>query len=739
MPITEIASLGRRHVHARLSLPTRAEALSDPPAQLLEDPVGALLTQHRADGRLWRHQALALHHLADGANPVVATGTASGKSLIFQAWAFHRLSRDPSATIAVFDPLRALASDQAQSWKEQAVTAGFGAETVVKLDGSIPIRERESLIQGASVIIMTPDICHAWMMRNLSKRVVNDFIRNLDLIVIDEAHVYDSVFGSNAAYLFRRLLNARTLAAAPERALCQLIAATATIANAAEHLQLLTGQPFVEVSEAENGAPVHPRHLLHLDGDSEADLLPVLRDAVTQPEAKFIAFLDSRQGVERLARQVSSDQVMAYRNGYEAKDRREVELALRNDQLKGVVSTSALELGINIPGLSLGINLGVPDTRKSFRQRLGRIGRDGPGLFVIVAPVNAFSKYGETLESYYESSVEPTLLYLDNEYIQFSNAQCMAKETGSRQSESGAIDWPPGFRAALDDVTHRHWPAKYDSIAQAGRSNPHVAHALRNVGELDLELVNSDDRDQRIGTISLAKGIREAYPMAGYLHRGVSYQAQPWEASGNYGKMVIPLAESPVYHRTDPDIVATLEVKGVIDGNLRLHQNPEQGYVAEVRAVVTETVIGFQDFNGKSVLYPKEAQLTRRFETTGVLLRIREPWHCWTVPREQLGYILKSYLCHHHSIAPWDVDYTEEPAIIASREQPEGVIAEDATVIYDNIHGSLRLTANLFHHLTEHVERLQRSVELDGEIVPQGLISNLAAWCDGLQPLGEGK
>ena len=732
MDITEVKTLGRRRVLARMSLPTREETLAAPPAELMRGPSANLLTQHNEEGRVWQHQAMALESLTRGENPVIATGTSSGKSLIFQTWAFDRLARNPHSTIAVFDPLRALATDQAESWKEQAEVAGFNPEVVVKIDGSVPMAERERLIRDSSIVIMTPDICHAWLMRKISLRAVSEFIGNLSLIVIDEAHVYDSVFGSNTAYLFRRLLNARGLTSKAGPDDYRVIAATATISNPAEHLAKLTGLPFTEITEEHNGARVYPRTLLHIEGDNETDLLPVLREATGLADSKFIAFMDSRQGVERLARQIPGNTVMAYRNGYEASDRREVELSLRNNRLKGVVSTSALELGINIPGLNLGINLKVPDSRKSFRQRLGRVGRDGPGLFVIVAPENAFAQYGETMESYYESSVEPTLLYLENEYIQFANAQCMATETGAYLPSTEQTLWPSGFRRTLDSVMQRNWAERYDAIAQAGRRNPHIAHALRNVGEAEMELVNRDNLDRTTGTINLSKAIRETYPMAGYLHRGVSYQVQPWETDGQFGKTIIPICETPFYQRTRPDIVATLEVKGIVGKNIVMHRETEKGYVAEVYATVTETVVGYQGPDGRSVLYPSDERPTREFDTTGVLLRIREPWHCWAVPRQQLGMTLKSYLCHYHSIAPWDVSYTDEPATIASREQPDGVVAQDATVVYDNIHGSLRLTSNLFDNLASHVERLQRSIDLDGEPINQVLIKQLAEWCAGL-------
>lgn len=734
MEITKLETLAQRPVIAKLELPARAEITRPPPAAILDGPSKALITHQTGSDQLWLHQAMALEALLADQNPVIATGTASGKSLIFQTWAFHHLGLHPKATALVFDPLRALASDQTQSWQEQAAATGFNPAQIVKIDGSVPMAEREPQLRDCRIAIMTPDLCHAWLMRNLSHQTVQRFIANLALVVIDEAHVYESVFGSNAAYLFRRLLAAQARHAPPSHPPCRLIAATATVANAAAHLTKLTGQPFVEISEAHNGAQVHPRTLLHLEGEAEYDLAPIVAHAARLPDTKFIAFHDSRQGVERIARQISDGSVMAYRNGYESDDRRNVELALRHNRLKGVVATSALELGIHIPGLTLGLNLHVPYTRKSFRQRLGRIGRDAPGCFVIVAPANAFTQYGETLESYYAASAEPSLLYLQNEYIQFANAQCLARETGAPPTGGTAAAWPAGFERALKNVLSGQWPEKYRTIARRGRRHPHVAHALRQAGELELQLVNADDYSRRIGTINLDRAIREVYPQAGYLHRGRSYQAQAWRHDGSYGSCRIPLAEMPYHQGTTPDIVTEIEVKGTVDGHLALHQEPSKGYVAEVYATVTETVIGCQAHDGSNpVRYAPAEQPQRRFETTGVLLRIEEPWYCWQGPPQIIADTLQRYLCHNRSIAPWDISYSREPIKITSKQHPAGEIALSAAIVYDNTHGSLRLTEALFHQLPAYAAQLQKSIELAGEPIDPELIRALAQWADGLQ------
>ena len=211
--------------------------------------------------------------------------------------------------------------------------------------------------------------------------------------------------------------------------------------------------------------------------DGEAFIEELLAGICTLSERhRFIAFVDSRQGVERIARAVGDANVKPYRAGYEASDRAAIERALRNGALHGVVSTSALELGIDIADMEIGVNLGVPQSRKSFRQRLGRIGRVSSGVFLVIAPANAFTKYGESLTQYYTGSVEPSYLYLDNRFVQFAHARCLQDETDALGRDSvelpGGVGWPMGFPDVLK-VARVGYPGEFDPIAQIGADSPH--------------------------------------------------------------------------------------------------------------------------------------------------------------------------------------------------------------------------------------------------------------------------
>ena len=721
------------NVHARIDLPERQERLKPAPEMFLAGGAAPAIASRASEGSLWQHQSLALAELEAGRNVVISTGTASGKSLIFQTYAFHRLGERPDAAALVVDPLRALAEDQLHSWRQAAEQCRLPPESVVKIDGTVPMPEREGLLEQAAVAIVTPDIIHAWLLRNSDRRAVRDFVARLETVVLDEAHVYESVFGSNVAFLIRRLLTLRQAVsgAAPEP--CRIIGATATIINASGHMEDLTGLPFVEVGEELNGARTYPRSIVHIDGDGEDDMADVLRRIVEQRSSpKFIAFVNSRQGVERIARQLGR-RVMPYRNGYEARDRRQIEIALREGQLDGVVSTSALELGINIPNLTLGLNLNLPGSRKSFRQRLGRVGRDAPGAFVVVGAANLFSRYGQTLQEYYDESAEPSVLYLNNRYVQFSNAQCLLKEAGRSslgQEALAAVAWPDGFGAMLDyaGVSLRQVPNELAAIAAIGSRYPHRAHGVRNITEAEISLHDAHS-GKRIGYISLRNAIREAYPGAHYLHAGRNYQIQEWRHK-SYGKIEIYLSDAPQILRTEPVPQVEVVVREIENKNLARHDDGAS-YLAEVSAEITETVMGYTE-GRQTRMYRPEVRQSRRFETTGALLRIKQEWAEWIPYRDAVGRALVAILRYDRSIANFDIDYATEPVQVAIGSHPQR-LAEPAVLVYDNCHGSLHLTEPLFRDFSRYLRQLQQSTEVDGEMISKEIIAHLVRWGSGLK------
>lgn len=736
-----------------IDLPARAERRLPPPAAFLQGRVGEWLgSGPAADGTLWRHQSLALRVVGEHRSVVVATGTASGKSLIFQAAALRMLEEDPEARVLVFYPLKALATDQLLSWKTCAEAAGFDSGVVAEVHGSVALDDRLKAMRSARIVVMTPDVCQAWMMRNVSMPDVRRFLAGLRLLVLDEAHVLEAVFGSHVAFLLRRLQAARSLArrAREPASPLQVIAASATIANAAQHLEALTGTSFEVVGEADDGSPSHPRRLLHIaaGGDSCEAATQILRDLLERSElGSFVAFADSRQGVERIARNLDHEGVRPYRSGYEADDRRSIEDALRRAALRGVVSTSALELGINISHFAFGLNVDVPSSRKAFRQRVGRVGRAQPGAFAVLADPLAFRRLGSTFQEYWEGSVEPAHLYLGNRFMQFAHARCLAEELESlgvsRPVPPANVAWPPGFSEVFAFArSGGARPQEFDPIHKIGGDEPHLNYPLRNVGEPSFEISLSGGGPGRVGTVSLQQAIREAYPGAVYLHMARAYRVFEWRNTAfdrtiRVGPTSAPGITKPIIRTF---VNAAVDRSGIVAGHYRAG---DEGFLAECQLQITERVEGYEE-RGQKKHYrdlrqenPAMTTKMRDFRTTGVVLRAAADWFKAPGVKQKFAAALKALFFREYSIAPQDVDVVATN--IALVQGGQRIAVHDALVVFDATYGSLRLTEPVFTDLSELIDRLSRAAELvgDGEDapVPVDVLDRLRAWLAGLAVL----
>ena len=291
----------------RVELPGRTErSVSIPEAYKHGSPGRWLMNDERLAGTVWMHQAKAMEVAAEGRNLVICTGTASGKSLVFQSAAFRLLDGDPEAAVIVFYPLKALSNDQLLSWRRAAEIAGLREEDIVKVDGDILRPSRAKLLEKARVALMTPDVCHAWLLNEVSNPAHRAFLGRTALVVIDEAHVLEGVTGSNFAYLFRRLCVARFLIQEAKRRInLQVIAASATISKPEQHLNALTGLHFETVGEEDDGAPRYNRSIVHVTAANrrEGEVAEPIHQALVEQstDGSFITFVDSRQGAERLA------------------------------------------------------------------------------------------------------------------------------------------------------------------------------------------------------------------------------------------------------------------------------------------------------------------------------------------------------------------------------------------------------------------------------------------------------
>lgn len=759
----ELCDSGKLTVVERVDIPARPERVAATPSPFNQGALRDwLIAKHGQADTIWNHQAVALRHIDDGQNVVIATGTASGKSLIFQLPIMRELLEGDGVALVIY-PLKALLSDQLARWRQMAQDLGLPAHTVAELHGNVRMDERHEALQHARVVAITPDLLQAWFMRQVSSPVFKEFLSKLRYLVIDEAHVYESVFGSNVAYLMRRFMVARNRAAKDLKSTKQLqiIAATATIFSPVDHMVCLTGWPFVAVDETDDGSPSHARTLLHIDGPdtggpAEAMLQDIINEIGHATTDTFIAFHNSRQGVERVTRVIDRDDVLPYRSGYEGADRADIERKLRKGLLRGIVSTSALEVGIDVSGFTVGLNLGVPQSKKAFRQRLGRVGRASEGVFAVIAPRHAFTQLGSSFQEYFEGSVEPSYLYLDNRFIQFAHARCLMDESEQLGFSDAKIPpgviWPDSFEKVYEMARPGiRRPKEFELIAQIGADSPHYNYPLRQVGESNYKLKEgSRGEAEQIGDIALNQAIREAYPGATYLHLKRPMKVSEWKSNAFDRSIRLYDAKNPVITR--PILHKTVNVgassEEVVSNRIL---SGERGLIAEVSLQVNETVLGYQ-IGGTSFLYkdlrtkdPRMSKKQREFSTTGVVLQIKDTWFSGSgqqaLVRRAVSDALRQMILREKSIAPTDID--DSHSHIAFYQSGVPTRATDTIVIYDSIYGGLRLTEPLFEDFGEFLDRLKKAAEMAGSeaLISDDIVEKLMDWHGSLQegsmPIGQ--
>lgn len=740
----------------QFEVPPRPERLRAVPKAYGRGPVADWLREvTRSSGKVWNHQAIALEAIEQGLNVITATGTASGKSLTFQAPVILDLfARNPSTTLVLF-PQIALAGDQMDRWHAALEKAGLPLSLVGQIHGEVSQADREKALSSAQVVVATPDVVNAYFMANLNAPLIRGFLQRLRRIVVDEAHELNGVFGSNSAFLFRRLrlavARARQAAGIPSLE-PQYIAASATITDAANHMETLTGVPFVAVEESENGAPFHGREFQHIEGPdhgatAEATLAAIVGNIAGSiaPDA-VIAFYDARQGAERVAARIGREDVEPYRSGFGGSDRASIQRGLREGTIRGIIATSALELGVDFPQFSIAINVGVPQSVKSIHQRAGRAGRAGQAIVAVLAPANAFTSLGVTFRELYEAEAERSTLYLENEILQFQQALCLLDELGAGEEEAElppGIDWPEGFEKAFALAQPGAIrPSSLNQMVQQLAARPQHTFSLRSIanGQLALRLRESGER---IGTIDADKALREAFPGATFLQRKKPYRVFEWrETTYERSIYVAPVQSGPP---TVPMLRTQVSVShqgaDLLEGNLL---TGKKGSLAETCLQVTESVEGYAIGNNLypyrelSAKDPRKSRKQRQFSTTGVVVSIDEPWfkgpgEKQTAMRKAVGLAFAGLLTRERSIARGEIGSAHINIALYGQSGPRRV--EDTVVIFDDLSGGLRLTEPLFSSMAHFLQRLRKGAEMAGSeaLLDELTVRRLERWYASLE------
>ncbi|MCU0727385.1 MAG: DEAD/DEAH box helicase, partial [Planctomycetes bacterium] len=445
-----------RVVHVREE-PAR-EAHYAEPSEPLSPAIRAVLAARGAE-RLYTHQARALDLAAARRDFLVATGPASGKTLCFLLPLLARLAENPDATALLLYPTKALARDQFLAVERALGDGGFTGVTAGVFDGDTPSNLRRRLRDRARILLTNPDTLHAAILPAHGRFA--SFLARLSTVVVDEIHVYRGIFGANASWLFRRLFRvARHHGAAP-----LVIAATATLANPAEHAARLLGRPLELL--AGDGSPRGHRTFLLVNPPRVRDTKVRSRRsanieaaevfaALLRRGVRAIAFSKAKITAEMIARYAAEEapalaaRISPYRAGLLPEERRAVEEGLIAGRLLGVSATPALELGIDVGGLDAAVIAGWPGRLSSFLQQAGRAGRRGDdSLVVFVAldtPANQWvlRHPGEI----FERPVEEVVFDRGNPFVLLAGLRCAAFELPVAPEEARGIH--PDAESALE-------------------------------------------------------------------------------------------------------------------------------------------------------------------------------------------------------------------------------------------------------------------------------------------------
>ncbi len=547
---------------------------------------------------LYTHQAEAVNNAQQGRNVMVATSSASGKSLCYNIVVLQTLLTETASRALYLFPTKALAQDQLRALREFFCPELFRAEEFATFDGDTPTAERAEIRKRARIILTNPDMLHVGILPN--HQSWSRVLRHLRYVVIDEAHIYRGVFGSHVAGVLRRL-----------RRLCKLygsnpqfICCSATIANPGEHAEKLVGLPFTVVDN--DGSPHGGKDFVFWDppiidrvkgarrsANSEATNL--FTELVSQ-EIRTLTFTRTRRLTEliytysrdRLAENspALAKRIKAYRAGYLPEERRQIEQELFSGQLLGVVATVALELGIDIGDLEATVLTGYPGSIASTWQQAGRSGRGREGsLSFLIGLDNPLDQYFmRHPDFFFQKSFENALVNPENPYILRAHLLCAAWElplTGDDEKFFGSLFVQE--RTELEGqgmLRERRWRWHLSPAI----AYPAQAINIRATSGENFAVIDTSS-GSLLETVEASVAFFQIHPGAIYLHQGESYLVTELDLAGRTA-YAVPTTAS--YYTQTKEIEDLRIVKLIRSKSC----GPVKVYLGEVE--VTNTVVGFK-------------------------------------------------------------------------------------------------------------------------------------------------
>ncbi len=653
---------------------------------------------------LFSHQAHAIDLIRKGRHVVMATPTASGKSLVYTVPILESVLENPESRCLYLSPLKALAQDQHRAFSEVAGKLKEGRLTASIYDGDTTAWFRKKIKRNPPNILLTnPEMVHLAILAY--HRQWRTFFANLDFIVIDEVHSYRGLLGSHLAQVFRRLQRlCRFYGSDPVYICC-----SATVANPVELVRQLTGVEADAVTRS--GAPRGNRHVVMLnpaDGPVQATIQ--LLKAALQRGLRTIVYTQSRKLTELLALWVGErsgglkDKISAYRAGLLPEERRDIERKLATGDLLAVITTSALELGIDIGDLDLCILVGYPGSIVATWQRGGRVGRGGQeSALVVVAGEDALDQYFmRNPEIFLNKGPEAAVVNPDNPDILARHVVCAAAEFPLVETEPYLQH--PSVEKAVRKLLDKAQLLKSDTGDRiyARRKMPHRDVDLRGGGHR-FTIVDRHTGDHR-GEIDGLRVYRETHPGAIYLHRGETLLVKDLDLE----QRIVSVGAARVDYYTKVRTVKETDIIDILDEKQLGRIRVSYGYLR-----ITEQVTGYEKWKirgrRKTNIVPLDLP-PHVFETQGV-------W--FDVPLEIQDDVEKA---HHHFMG--GIHAVEHAAIgifpllvMADRNDLGGIstpyhhqVGRAAIFIYDGIAGGAGLSRQAFRQIDQLFARTLEAV-----------------------------
>jgi DEAD/DEAH box helicase domain-containing protein len=587
----------------------RAGRLVSPPAELHPQVLEAL--GRMGIEQLYSHQAEAVHAAWSGPT-IITTGTASGKSMCFNLPTLDVLCRDGRARALYLYPTKALAQDQARALGQ------FGLPRRVRpaiYDGDTPREARAQIRREANVVLTNPDMLHLGILPNHA--AWSELFANLAVVVLDEAHVYRGVFGSHVANVLRRL---RRIAAAYGTE-PRFLLTSATIANPLELAERLTGLEDVRLID-DDGSPAPARRIAVWNPPLSDETLGTRRStlseaaellaSLTRAGARTICFIKSRKAVELLSTLVReelrstsaelADLIVPYRAGYTPQQRRELEARLVRGELRAVITTDALELGIDIGELDAAVVVTFPGTVASLRQMWGRAGRRGRGLALYMAGEDALDQFFcRHPEDFLERGVEAAILDHESPLIMRAHLLCAAHE--GPLSAQDAHYFGPRWEAHAEHMVStgdlRQRPRYGAPAPGGGEGRAHAAgsYVPRRAGDYpaaevslrssagDVFAIVDVSSGELLGSTEASRAHSTVHEGAVYMHLGASYEVRELDLERK--RALVAPYRGDTYtqpkRETDTEIVRLLDRRTALGATLSFGE-----------VTVTETVLAYQ-------------------------------------------------------------------------------------------------------------------------------------------------